>query len=222
MNKKKLSSNKAITFTFTNQQSLSPFTIINYSQGIQVINNQLRLQLSQPGSGGPTLAYSQYMGQGGLWEINMQVAPKSGVITAFSIYGNEINAPSSGLKPDELDYEFTGNQPTIAQSMYFVKGQRVPGDSVQVEITTPDNQNLSSTTHTYGIEYNTQYINWYLDGNIKRTIIQGQKPEFPSSVGALRFGLWDGGQVSAWAGAIDYSQGPFNAYINWIRFTPYS
>ncbi|KAJ1679254.1 hypothetical protein EV182_002424 [Spiromyces aspiralis] len=206
-------------FWFKNSSAIQNFQVVSCAQGIKVENNQLVLQQLNSNCGG-TLMYPNYIRQGGMWDMQMQVAPSQGIISAFCLYGQEI---LTGGKADELDYEVSNLTPQIAQSMYYVKGERVLGDEYQYNIKTPDQQIFSNTKHIYGIEYNQDYVNWWMDGQIRRTVYKGVRNKFPADVGLLRFGVWDGSASSgAWAGTVsDWSRGPFNMYIDWIRFTPY-
>ena len=142
--------------------------------------------------------------------------PGSGVVTAFSLYGS--GAPGA---TDEVDLECVGRDTSNIQSMYFVNGQRVGNGNQEKDIFPAQGGDLATSYHTYGIEYNDNYVKWYMDGNVGNALTNNNNGQFPASLGKFRLGLWDGTQTSGWAGTVNYNQGPFAASIKWLRYTPY-
>ncbi|KAJ1917458.1 transglycosylase [Mycoemilia scoparia] len=213
--------NNAKVFYFNDQSSLDPFEIVNCPSGVSVENGQLILSQANKDCS-PTLRYPQYLPEGGMWEMNMNIVDSTGIITAFVLYGREKDNPALG-SPDEIDWEFSGWNKTLGQTIYYVKGQYVKGDNDQCPISAQPNEvDFSKPANTFGIEYSKDHISWWLNGVPRRTVTKGMRDKFPSDVGSMYFGLWDGSANSAWAGPpADYSRGPFRAFINWIRYSPY-
>ncbi|KAJ1918100.1 hypothetical protein H4219_002822 [Mycoemilia scoparia] len=214
---RKLCYDKSQTITFDSAADLNNFSIQMSPNSFSVQNGVLNIvQDRDPSKQNPTIHFNEFKGEGGVWDVNLKAAPTSGVVTAFVMYGS--GAPGS---TDEVDFEWVGKNTNNVQSMFFVNGQRVPGSEREVTFGSNPPQDLATTFHTYSIEYNKDYVNWYLDGAVKRTITNNNNGQFPATLGKLALGVWDGSNTSGWAGTVDYSLAPFVAQIDTIRFTPY-
>ncbi|KAJ1917463.1 hypothetical protein H4219_003206 [Mycoemilia scoparia] len=212
---RKLCYDQSRVFKFDSPEDLNKFGIEQDTSSFSVSDGKLRIAMDQ-NRRSPTIVYPEYLGAGGKWDMNLKMAPSSGVVTAFVMYG-----PGQPSQTDEIDFEWVGRDPSNVQTMFFVNGKRVPGNEGSVNLGSSPAQDLSATFHTYSIEYNKDYVNWYMDGAVRRTITNKKNGQFPADIGKLRFGVWDGSNTSGWAGTVNFSKGPFVAEIDWIRYTPY-
>ncbi|KAJ1883077.1 transglycosylase [Coemansia sp. RSA 486] len=151
--------------------------------------------------------------QFGKIEARIRVAPGSGVVTTILLAGS---APS-----DEIDWEWVGKDTWTAQSMYFVKGQRVDPNAQYVHTPGDVAQDMAGGFHDYAIELTQDSVKWYIDNWLTRTLPRVDGVPFPATASRARMGVWDGSQTSGWAGSVDWSNGPFTAEMQWFRFTPY-
>ncbi|KAJ1990768.1 transglycosylase [Coemansia umbellata] len=196
--------------TFTKLLYLALATIASIKVNTYQENGSLVWRLTS--ECGTTIVYPWDFHYGRI-EGRIRMAPGSGVVTSLLLAGP---APS-----DELDWEWVGKDTWTAQSMYFVKGQRVDPNAQYFH--TPGNtaQEMSAGFHNYAIEITKNSINWYIDNWLTRTLPKLDNVPFPSDASRARMGIWDGTQTSGWAGAVDWSQGPFTAEMQWFNFTPY-
>ncbi|KAJ2306397.1 hypothetical protein IWW52_006233, partial [Coemansia sp. RSA 2704] len=98
-----------------------------------------------------------------------------GVVSSFLLAGP---APS-----DELDWEWVGKDTWTAQSMYFVKGQRVDPNAQYVHTPGDTPQDMAGGFHNYAIEVNPDSIKWYIDNWLTRTLPKVNGVPFPSQAG---------------------------------------
>ncbi|KAJ1678566.1 hypothetical protein EV182_003795, partial [Spiromyces aspiralis] len=214
---RKLCYERSKVFNFNTTADLEAFTIESGHQAFNVANGMLTVSMrNQGGYGNPTMSFPQFLSQGGIWEGRIKAAPTSGVVTAFVLYGDGVIGAT-----DEMDYEWVGKDTSNVQSMFFPKGQRIDGVTVEQHVYPNPAADLAASYHIYGLEYNSDYVSWWIDGTVSRTLTKANPNQFPGALGKFRFGLWDGTNTSGWAGAVDWSKAPFDASIDWLRYTPY-
>lgn len=85
------------------------------------------------------------------------------------------------------------------------------GDKSQVD---GDDGNTFEDWHTYEIDWQHDYINWSIDGDVKRTLKKeetwnetAQRFEFPQTPSRMQLSLWPAGQSSNAKGTIDWAGG---------------
>ncbi|OLY83040.1 Beta-glucanase [Smittium mucronatum] len=189
------------------QQLPSAFKIDYCPQNAVVKNGLLNMILTQ--ECGTTISLANTISKYGKFTVVARMAPSPGAVTAFIFIG-----PSPS---DEIDIEFVGTDTSNFQSMYFVNGQRI--DQL-AQYHTPGGD-LSVNYHEYGIELLADRVNWFVDGNVVRTLARTDRG-FPVNAAAnVRLGVWDGSSVSAWAGTADFSTGPKTSFVKSFTFTPY-
>lgn len=81
----------------------------------------------------------------GYYEAEMRVAKGSGLITGFFLY----SGPAYGTQHDEIDWEFFGKDPTVAQVAWFKDGTL---RQKKIEL----GFDASACEHRYGIEWGTR------------------------------------------------------------------
>lgn len=150
----------------------------------------------------------------------MRTAPGTGIVSSGMMLSDDL---------DELDFEFLGGEPTIAQTIYFGKGKT--GNRNQVlKVNVPNTQ---TTTHNFTIVWGKDSTEFYIDGAIVRTlttteaITSGQT--YPQTPMVVRVGSWAGGDASnspgtiEWAGgSTDYTKGPFNMLLERIEIESFN
>ena len=146
---------------------------------------------------------------------------KTGVVSSSVLQSDDL---------DEIDWEFIGSNSTFAETNYYGKGNTT--DAIARAEWLPAPFNPTADYHNYTVRWTNQSIDWYIDGNIERTL----KPEdanggqsFPQTPMNVRIGIWPAGDPSnnnytvQWAGgAIDYSKGPYTMYVKSVRVTDFS
>ncbi|PVU98500.1 hypothetical protein BB560_005659, partial [Smittium megazygosporum] len=205
----------------SNSQVCQPFSIdfgsatdfsmfdVEYCPNNARLSNGL-LQLDLTKECGTTLIYNQPIRRGRV-DVVMKPAPSSGSVTALVFSG----PPPS----DEIDIEFVGRDPTQVQSMYFVKGSRIELQS-QFHSSFPVSD-MTKVFNTYSFELTDKAVNWFLNGDLVRTLPNKGSLTFPGDITNFRFGVWDGSNTSGWAGTIDWSIGSRSAFIKSISIKPY-
>ncbi|KAJ1926182.1 hypothetical protein IWQ60_004022 [Tieghemiomyces parasiticus] len=159
---------------------------------------------------GTTVIYPKHMTRGRI-EAVIKAGPTSGVVTAFIMQGNS--------PKDEIDLEWVGKDPHRVQSMYFVNGERVPGDELPGY---HDCSHAADMFHTYAIDFSPDSVSWSVDGNVVRTISRSPGQPFPNQADLLRMGVWDGSKNSFWAGVVDWnSASAYYAYMDRLSITEY-
>lgn len=124
----------------------------------------------------------------GLYTVSMKPAKASGIVSSFFLY--------TGNPWDEIDIEFLGKDTTKVQFNYFVNGV---GNHEHVYDLGFD---ASQSFHTYGIEFLSNGINWYVDGNKVYSVTSGPLPTHAMQVMA---NLWPGTGVDSWLGTFSYA-----------------
>lgn len=130
---------------------------------------------------------------------------------------------------DEVDWEFIGPNTTFAETNYYSKGNTT--DAIARAKWLPS-ANPTADFHNYTVRWTNQSIDWYIDGNISRTLKYDDAnggASFPQTPMRVKLGIWPAGDPSnnqytvAWAGGpIDYSKGPYTMYVKSIRITDFS
>ena len=142
----------------------------------------------------------------------------------FSWMARAANAPgavsavillSSG--GDEIDIEYVGKNPDQLESNIFFKGIKEFGTYGAVH-KVPS----ISEWHRIGINWTPESISWSLNDQVVRVLRKDQSYSskhalwmFPEDPSKFEFGLWDGKDVSGWAGGpIDWSLYPFGIIMD--------
>ncbi len=130
---------------------------------------------------------------------------------------------------DEVDWEFIGSNATFAETNYYGKGNST--DAISRAKWLPA-ANPTAEFHNYTVRWTNQSVDWYIDGNISRTLKYDDAnggASFPQTPMQIKLGIWPAGDPSnnigtvQWAGGkIDYSKGPYTMYVKSIRITDFS
>lgn len=176
----------------------------------------LQMMVLKPTSGkaGPGTTFStNFLMQYGTVEATIKSAPVNGIVTAFIFM-----SPGG----DEIDFEWVSDE---AQSSYYYHG--VIDYSTEATYTVKDD---STAFHNYKITWTPDAIQWYVDGNIIRTVtkestLRNGQYSFPSEASAVQLGVWDASKVAStaeWAhGPVNWSSEPssISAFVQSITVT---
>jgi len=166
----------------------------------------------------PTVGSNKYIFFGKI-DVTVRAAPGAGVVTSFVLQSDDL---------DEIDWEWLGGDDKQVQTNYFGKGDTTTYDrGAYHQVANPQ-----AVDHTYSIDWTKDYVKWYIDGALVRTLLykdaQGGT-RFPQTPMQIKLGTWVAGRKNApegtvqWAGGYtDFSQGPFIAYYKDIKITDYS
>ncbi|KAJ1918213.1 hypothetical protein H4219_002770 [Mycoemilia scoparia] len=199
------------TIDFSQESSLDQVNLSWCPHNTYIKDGAMHWRLTQ--ECGTTVLYPKTLKYGKV-EGRIKSAAGSGVVTAFLLIGP---APS-----DEIDFEWVGKSTDSVQSMYYVLAHAIDvNPQMHRAMNGSSAADMTSTYHNYALELKEDEVNWYLDGTKVRSIKNSPPTPFPSSANQVRMGIWDGTHTSGWAGAVDWSKGPFEASIQWLKFTPY-
>lgn len=144
----------------------------------------------------------------GYFEIRMRTPRGSGVVSGFFTY----TRPGAAATWDEIDIEILGRNTRSVQFTYFTAGQRyistyrLPFDAAE-------------GMHTYGFDWQADYIRWYVDGVLFHEE-RGARGPLPQSQQRLYLHLWNSETLRGWLGPILPWDGPWRLDVNCIAYAP--
>lgn len=161
--------------------------------------------------------YSQESVLYGRFEIRMQVARGSGVLSTFFTYKNGSELANAFW--EEIDIEVFGkNNATQWQSNIIIG--RAPNIEHSEEVHTAASS-LADNYHTYVLEWTPDYVAWFLDGEEVHRINGTSTVTGLTNPQSLRFNLWS--HTSAeWVGPWDDSILPVYQFVNYIDYKAYN
>ncbi|MBS4179080.1 family 16 glycosylhydrolase [Bacillus sp. FJAT-49731] len=141
-------------------------------------------------------------------EGRIKVAKGVGLVTSLFTY-----SPNA----DEIDIEILGKDTTKLETNFFVGGVRGINGHAIIDL----GFDASEDYHDYAIEWSSNYIKWFVDGELVRTV-EGNGIELPSEPSFIMANLWAGAGAAArtWTGEFVYPGSPVRAYYDYIKFTP--
>lgn len=144
----------------------------------------------------------------GKYEVSMKAIKNDGVVSSFFTY----TGPSDSNPWDEIDVEILGKDTTKVQFNYFTDGK---GNH---EFLYDLGFDASEDFHTYGFEWTSDSIVWYVDG------VEAHRADanIPTTPGKIMMNAWPGIGVDGWLKAFDDSNLPATAEYKTISFTPAS
>ena len=141
----------------------------------------------------------------GYYQVSMKPAKASGIVSSFFTY----TGPSDGTPWDEIDIEFLGNDTTKVQFNYYTNGQ---GNHEYVYDLGFD---ASQSFHTYGFNWQRNYIAWFVDG---KEVYRAWN-NIPSNPGKIMMNVWPGTGVDSWLGHFN-GVTPLTAQYDWVSYDP--
>ncbi|MDP4181876.1 MAG: glycoside hydrolase family 16 protein [Bacillota bacterium] len=155
---------------------------------------------SKPYSGAELRTINKY--GYGYYEVKMKPAKNPGIVSSFFTY----TGPSDGTPWDEIDIEFLGKDTTKVQFNYYTKGV---GNHEKLYSLGFD---ASTSFHTYGFEWKSGSISWYVDGRAVYTATKS----IPTNPGKIMINLWPGIGVDSWLNRYD-GRTPLYAQYDYIK-----
>ncbi|KAJ1974484.1 hypothetical protein H4R34_004700 [Dimargaris verticillata] len=200
------------TWTFDNQDFRQYFNLTCEETNVAFVDGMLRLTMTEE-CFSPTLQYKYENLYYARTEVEFKASTKMGTATAFM---------RGWPEHSELDFEHTNlKEPTKIQSMYFVHGKRVNGET-EAGFHSVSGKPLGTEFHKYAIDYTPQKVQWQVDGKGVRDLLKEDGKEYPEDAWSLRFNIWNGGLKNAdWAGKTDWNDGPHEVYLKSITIQSY-
>ncbi|KAK9358616.1 concanavalin A-like lectin/glucanase domain-containing protein [Lipomyces starkeyi] len=153
-------------------------------------------------STGTVVASSTYVWYGKV-DVVMKSSRGQGVVTAFILFSDV---------QDEIDYEFVGADLGTVQTNFYYQGI--------LDWFNSENVSLSDTFanwHTYTVDWQQDYIQWSVDGQVGRTLYKNSTQNttsgeynFPQTPSRVQLSLWPGGLASNAPGTIAWAGGEIN------------
>ncbi|EEA25659.1 hypothetical protein TMatcc_006115 [Talaromyces marneffei ATCC 18224] len=151
-------------------------------------------------------------------DVKMKVANGTGIVSSVVFLSDDL---------DEIDWEGIGTYNYEIETNYFGKDNTTSYDrATYPNVTTP-----CDTFHTYSVDWTTEQIQWFIDGDLKRTLAYNDAlngANFPQTPMVLKLGIWAGGDPSEgegtieWAGGeTDFNDAPFTMYVESVNITNY-
>lgn len=165
----------------------------------------------------PTMTSDFYIFFGRI-DVTMKAAPGVGIVSAVVLESDDL---------DEIDWEWLGGDTVQAQSNFFGKGDTTSyARGAYHPVSAPQ-----SNFHTYSIDWNTDRIQWLIDGAVVRelpysTALTEGGNKYPQTPARVKIGNWVAGGANnapgtvQWAGGkTDFSQAPFVMYVKSVSVT---
>jgi len=145
-------------------------------------------------------------------DIRMSAAPGTGIVSSIVMESDDL---------DEIDIEFLGGNTAQMETNFFGKGNTTVYDrAIYYPVSQPQ-----STMHTYSIDWNSDRLQWIIDGKLVRTIPYSNSLtvggiNYPQTPMRLKLGNWCGGckgepnGTVAWAGGeTTFDNAPYVMYV---------
>lgn len=115
---------------------------------------------------------------------------------------------------DEIDFEFLGSELTTVQTNYYSQGELIYSKMQRHLVSSDTWKNY----HDYAIDWNEDYIEWFVDGQLIRRLdkkdtwdANSKSFKYPQTPMRLEVAIWPGGAEENAAGTISWAGG----YIDW-------
>ncbi|WVR03098.1 hypothetical protein IAU60_000088 [Kwoniella sp. DSM 27419] len=155
---------------------------------------------------GTKISSTRYIHHGSI-DFTLQSSHWAGVVTAA--------ITMSDVK-DEIDWEWPGTSVQSVQTNYWFMG--VANYSATQGSTSDISTDSSANFHTYTLDWQEDYLNWMIDGQVVRTVLKsdtlsadGSQYKYPSTPSRIQISIWPAGISSSAQGTVDWAGG----MINW-------
>lgn len=139
----------------------------------------------------------------GYYETSMQAIKNDGVVSSFFTY----TGPSEDNPWDEIDIEILGKDTTKVQLNYYTNG--VGNHEYMYDL----GFDASEGFHTYGFDWQSDHITWYVDGKEVYTAYNN----IPSTAGRIMMNVWPGIGVDDWLKPFNGNI-PLTARYQWVTY----
>ncbi|WVQ82814.1 hypothetical protein IAT38_004946 [Cryptococcus sp. DSM 104549] len=164
-------------------------------------NTGSRLTLTQDNSG-TKISSTRYIHYGTI-DFVLEASKWAGVVTAA--------ITMSDVK-DEIDWEWVGAETGKVQTNYWFLG--IANYSETEGASSDISSDASAKFHTYTFDWQEDYINWSIDGQVVRTVqksetlsADGSQYKFPSTPSRIQISIWPAGISTSAQGTIDWAGG---------------
>jgi len=129
----------------------------------------------------------------------MKAAPGTGIVSSMVLESDDL---------DEIDWEFLGGNTAQVETNFFGKGNTTTYDrAIYYSVSTPQ-----ESFHTYTIDWNSDRIEWIVDGVTVRTLAATDSStnggnNYPQTPMRLKLGNWCGGCSGEPDGTIEWAGG---------------
>lgn len=208
---------KTIVFVFGQQTCIDQTLNFNTNQneGYKIDYNSrnaiqksgvLSLKLTRE-TGGTRMTLNNKLRYGSV-SAKIKVSSGSNIVTSFILMAEN---------GDEIDFEFVGKDDNIIQTNFFYKG--VPIYDKNAKFYAVKNTRLSRSYNIFTINWTPEYYEWKFNDFSLRKLFKKSTKNFPDSLSNVQFGIWKA-NPSKWAGwGVDWSKGPFEYNIDWIKIS---
>ncbi|KAG4423799.1 hypothetical protein IFR04_003095 [Cadophora malorum] len=151
--------------------------------------------------------------------VALKAANGTGVVSSFVMESDDL---------DEIDWEWLGGNSTIVETNYFGKGNTTTYDRA----TYPPCNDPQEIWHIYTIDWTSEYIKWYVDGELLRTLLYADALDgknFPQTPMKVKMGNWVGGGADSSEGTVEWAGGytdlddaPFTMYVKNLTIEDYT
>ncbi|MEL7190705.1 MAG: family 16 glycosylhydrolase [Pseudomonadota bacterium] len=144
----------------------------------------------------------------GYFEARIRAAHASGTVSGFFTY----TGPPFGKPWDEIDVEILGAKPREVMFTYYRDGKK------KEHIHKLD-YDATKEFHTYGFDWQPEYIRWYIDGEMVHEA-RGEELPLPTNTQKLMMSLWGSKTLNDWVGPFDPSELPTMMVIECASYSP--
>lgn len=166
--------------------------------------------------------YSTNVVHFGRWETRMKAAATPGTVSSFFVYYPNSSTSSTGAPYPwrEIDIEVLGKSGFGFQSN-LITGTAASQTTSEAYHTLAFD--LSSSYHTYTLDWTPDSVVWRIDGTTvrKTTPSSQQVVDLRDSSDTYRMNLWASNSPS-WAGTLDTSKLPVLQIVHWMRYSAYT
>lgn len=185
----------------------NPFDCGWYSSNVEFKDGALNLTIDKDNSGKYNYSGAEYRTKDfygyGYYETSMQAIKNDGVVSSFFTY----TGPSDNNPWDEIDVEILGKDTTKVQFNYYTNG--VGNHEYMYDL----GFDASKGFHTYGFDWQSDHITWYVDGKAVYTATDN----IPSTPGKIMMNVWPGIGVDDWLKPFNGTT-PLTAKYKWATF----
>jgi beta-glucanase (GH16 family) len=140
----------------------------------------------------------------GYFEVRMRVPRESGLVAGFFTFAR----PEGRESWDEIDIEILGRNPRHVEFGYFSDGERRA-------IRLPLGFDAAARMHTYGFEWTSAHIRWYVDGRLRHE----DRTAIPQSPQQLMLNMGHNNALTHWHGPIPrWRRGPWTLRVSCIAY----
>lgn len=180
--------------SWTSQTTQLDENFWNVTAGASLMQfNDTGAQLSIYKHGDSVTAQSSFYIFWGQVEIIMQAAKGTGIISTFNLLSDDL---------DEIDLEIMGGNHSFVESNYYGWGNLSQHNALYHACDGPQDK-----MHNYTVNWDQHSIEWFIDGNLARTVNYEGPGQYPQTPSFLKFGVWAGGDASEPNGTIVWSGG---------------